>query len=95
MQTCESLLHVAKTQLPSVLAKMCEATVNGGAIYISFKHGNFEGERNGRYFLDITPETFGELIMSVPGLELVEEWFTEDVRTEISTMWYNTMLKKK
>lgn len=91
---CASLLHVSKEQLPSVLAKMRDALVKGGTIYISFKYGDFEGERNGRYFLDVMPETFADLFRRVSGLELVEEWFTEDVRTENSTRWYNAIVKK-
>ena len=92
---CASLLHVARKQLPSILAKMRDAIVKDGAIYISFKYGDFEGERNGRYFLDVTPETFAELVRSVPGLEIIEEWFTEDVRVENSTRWYNIIVRKK
>ncbi|MBE7069325.1 MAG: class I SAM-dependent methyltransferase [Ruminococcaceae bacterium] len=59
---CASLLHVAKTQLPAVLIKMRDALVNGGVMYISFKYGDYEGERNGRFFLDLTPEAFINLI---------------------------------
>lgn len=91
---CASLLHVAKTQLPAVLIKMRDALVNGGVIYISFKHGDFEGERNGRFFLDLTPEAFSNLISSIPGLVMVEDWFTEDVRPENSTRWYNIIVQK-
>lgn len=91
---CASLLHVAKTQLPAVLIKMRDALVNGGVMYISFKHGDFEGERNGRFFLDLTPEAFSNLISSIPGLVVVEDWFTEDVRPENSTRWYNIIVQK-
>lgn len=91
---CASLLHVAKTQLPAVLIKMRDALVNGGVMYISFKHGDFEGERNGRFFLDLTPEAFSNLISSIPGLVVVEDWFTEDVRPENSTRWYNAIVQK-
>ena len=91
---CASLLHVAKTQLPAVLIKMRDALVNGGVMYISFKHGDYEGERNGRFFLDLTPEAFSNLISSIPGLVVVEDWFTEDVRPENSTRWYNIIVQK-
>lgn len=91
---CASLLHVAKTQLPAVLIKMRDALVNDGVMYISFKHGDYEGERNGRFFLDLTPEAFSNLISSIPGLIVVEDWFTEDVRPENSTRWYNIIVQK-
>jgi len=92
---CASLLHIAKTQLTAVLIKMRDALVNGGVMYISFKYGDYEGERNGRFFLDFTPEAFSDLISSIPGLVMVEDWFTEDVRSENSTRWYNIIIKKQ
>ncbi len=92
---CASLLHVAKEQMPDILSKMRDALVNAGVIYISFKYGNFEGERNGRYFFDVTPEVFNVLISNVSGLKVIKEWFTEDVRAENSTKWYNIILKKE
>ena len=92
---CASLLHVAKNQLPAVLIKMRDALVSDGVMYISFKYGNYEGERNGRFFFDVTPEVFNDLVSKVSGIKVLEEWFTEDVRVENSTKWYNIILKKE
>ena len=91
---CASLLHVPKDKMPSVLMKMRDALVKAGIIYISYKRGNFEGERNGRFFFDVTPEIFNELLSEVSGLKVIEEWFTEDARPENSTKWYNIILRK-
>lgn len=91
---CASLLHVAKDQMPTVIIKMRDALVSSGVMYISFKYGNYEGERNGRFFFDVTPEVFSDLISRVSGLKVIEEWFTEDVRPEKETQWYNVILKK-
>ena len=91
---CASLLHVAKDQMPTVIIKMRDALVSTGVMYISFKYGNYEGERNGRFFFDVTPEVFSDLISRVSGLKVIEEWFTEDVRPEKETQWYNVILKK-
>ena len=52
-----------------------------GIFYTSFKYGNFEGVRNGRYFTDLTESSFAELINEVTGFEIIEEWITSDVRT--------------
>ena len=92
---CASLLHVAKKQLPAVLIKMRDALVIAGVMYISFKYGDYEGERNGRFFFDVTPEVFNDLVSKVSGIKVLEEWFTEDVRVENSTKWYNIILKKE
>lgn len=91
---CASLLHVAKDQMPTVIIKMRDALVSTGVMYISFKLGNYEGERNGRFFFDVTPEVLSDLISRVSGLKVIEEWFTEDVRPEKETQWYNVILKK-
>lgn len=91
---CASLLHVAKEQMTDILSKMRDALVNSGVMYISFKYGNYEGERNGRFFFDVTPEVFNDIVSKVSGLIVIEEWFTEDTRPENNTRWYNIILKK-
>ncbi len=48
-----SLLHVRKEELLYVLRKLNEALKPQGILYASFKYGEFEGERNGRYFHDL------------------------------------------
>ena len=40
---------------------MLTALKPGGRIYTSFKYGEYEGERNGRYFTDFTIDTFADL----------------------------------
>lgn len=91
---CASLLHVSKGKMPVILSKMRDALVNSGVMYISFKYGNYEGERNGRFFFDVTPEVFNDLVSNISGIKVIEEWFTEDTRPENNTRWYNIILKK-
>ena len=50
---CSSILHLPKTELTGVIGKMCAALKASGIIYTSFKYGEYEGERNGRYFTDL------------------------------------------
>ncbi len=73
---------------------MEKALAHNGVIYASFKLGDFEGNRNGRFFSDVNPVIFEEMISDVIGLVKVDEWFTEDVRPEKKTTWYNAILKK-
>lgn len=58
---CSSILHLPKNELKAVFMKMFKALKEDGIIYTSFKYGDFEGERNGRYFTDFTEKTFEEL----------------------------------
>ena len=92
---CSSILHLPKKELLPVIWKMCEALKDNGIIYTSFKYGDFEGERNGRYFTDFTEKTFREYIEKVPELTIEEAWITSDVRPgRGEEKWLNLILRK-
>ena len=67
---CASILHLPKKQLREVLKNMYAALKSKGWIYTSFKYGEFEGERNGRYFTDFTTDTFKDFIHDMHGLKI-------------------------
>ena len=55
----------------------------------------FRGERNGRYFTDVTEETFEELIKKIDGITLEEQWITSDVRVgRGEEKWLNVLLRR-
>ena len=92
---CASILHVGKAKLPDVMKKMASATKKGGVVYSSFKYGDFEGVRNGRFFTYLTEESFGELLRKVPELVIEKLWISADVRVERGEeRWLNIMLRK-
>ena len=92
---CSSILHVSKKELKSVLEKMATALKDGGVIYTSFKYGNFEGERNGRYFSDFTEKSFLEYISDFSEIAIADSWITSDVRPgRGEEKWLNLILKK-
>lgn len=92
---CSSILHVSKADLKSVLKKMVTALKDDGVIYTSFKYGDFEGERNGRYFSDFTEESFREYISDCSDVSIVDSWITGDVRPgRGEEKWLNLILKK-
>ena len=93
---CASILHLSKDELLIVIAKMCNALKQDGIIYMSFKYGEFEGYRKGRYFIDMTEATFEKLIVSVTELVLEDQWISHDVRHERkSERWLNMILRKR
>ncbi|MCM1326436.1 MAG: class I SAM-dependent methyltransferase [Bacteroidales bacterium] len=93
---CASILHVKKRELPEVLQKMSRALKAQGVIYTSFKYGTFEGERNGRYFTDMTEEAFRILIENMDDIQIEEQWITTDVRPgREEEKWLNLILRKK
>ena len=92
---CASILHLRREELPEVFRKMYRALNPGGILYVSFKYGDFEGERNGRYFTDMTEETAEELLESVPELKIKERWVTGDVRAgRGAEKWLNMILRR-
>ena len=92
---CSSILHLSKIALTDVLKKMAAALKYNGVVYTSFKYGDFEGERNGRYFTYFTLEAFKEYMQDMPELHIEEYWITGDVRPgRGEEKWLNLILRK-
>ena len=92
---CSSILHLPKEELKIVSQKMSRALKQNGIIYTSFKYGNFEGERNGRYFTDFTLDVFKDFISDVKDIAIEEYWITGDVRPgREDEKWLNLILRK-
>jgi hypothetical protein len=70
---CSSILHLPKRELKAVFEKMVKALKKDGIIYTSFKYGDFEGERNGRYFTDFTEEKFNEFVQDIENVKLMSK----------------------
>ncbi|MGM9539223.1 class I SAM-dependent methyltransferase [Anaerovibrio sp.] len=92
---CSSILHLPLDELISVMTKIERALKKNGVLYTSFKYGNFSGERNGRYFTDMTEKKFHEILKSYPSLQVIEIWKTGDVRQgRENEQWLNILLRK-
>lgn len=92
---CASLLHVEKKELPVVLNKLAKALRDGGILYVSFKYGDFSGERNGRFFTDLDDDSFKKLIAGIPTLTLKEKYISTDVRPgREDERWLNAIVTK-
>ena len=91
---CSSLLHLSLGELDDVLYRIERALKPQGILYMSFKHGVFEGERNGRYFLDFTEEKLNQLLENHEGLRQLRSFQTEDARPNREEKWLNLFLKK-
>ena len=93
---CASILHLSKEELHQVILKMADALRMGGIIYTSFKYGDFEGERNGRYFTDFTIESFTEFVRNITGIQIEDYWITGDARPGRGEQrWLNLILRKE
>ena len=91
------------------MKRMVQALKENGIIYTSFKYGDFEGERNGRYFTDFTEKSFTEFLEKlkifnentkntedkVSEIIIEKIWITEDVRPgRGDEKWLNLILRK-
>ena len=93
---CSSILHLPIEELADVMRKMVMALKDNGIIYTSFKYGTFAGERNGRYFTDMTEETFADFLKLIDNIQIEEQWITSDVRPQRGEeKWLNLILRKK
>ena len=62
---------------------------------MSFKYGDFEGVKNGRFFTYLTEESFEELIETIPELTVDKLWISSDVRVERGEeRWLNIIMRK-
>lgn len=92
---CSSILHLPLDELSDVMCKMAIALKPNGIIYTSFKYGTFSGERNGRYFTDMTESTFTAFIRNIADLITEEQWISSDVRPgRGEEQWLNIILRK-
>ncbi len=92
---CASLLHLKYDEIAPVMARMAAHLAPGGCFYASFKYGDFEGLRNGRYFTDMTEDRFARILEQLPGLTLAEQFVTEDVRPGRVEKWLNGWMRKE
>lgn len=93
---CASILHERSEVIPFIFSRMEKALKSGGALYVSFKYGSFEGERGGRYFTDMTEERLGLAIKNCHDLVTVEEWVSTDARPDrCDEKWLNAIFVKR
>ena len=91
---CASLLHVPSSEIEIVLEKLKKSLKENGIMYASFKYGDFEGERNGRYFNDLTESKAIELFSKLD-FEVIKTWITSDSRlSREDEKWMNILVKK-
>ena len=92
---CASLLHVPLIELPAVFQSLSRMLKSGGVFYCSFKYGEEEIERNGRFFTNLNERSFAEQIIGLP-LHIEKQWITGDLREgRESEKWLNVLLRKE
>lgn len=89
-----SLLHVPSIELASVLINLKNALKEEGVLHASFKFGDFEGMRNGRYFNDLTQDSAIE-VFEKSDFKVIKTWLTNDSRLDRrDEKWTNILVRK-
>ena len=93
---CASLLHVPKAEMVDTFRRFEKALKPGGAWYFSFKRGEREREKDGRFFNDCTEDELTQLLKQFPSLDLLEFWQTSDIRPgRQAEEWLNAVVRKE
>ena len=93
---CASILHLNRKDFADVFLKTARALKEGGVMYTSFKHGTFEGIRNGRQFTDMTEDSLKDFTEKTDVFRIRELWVSSDVRPgREEEKWVNVILEKK
>ena len=91
---CASLLHVPGADLPKTLDHLSGLLKSGGWMFASFKVGDGELIRNGRFFNDMDVGRLDAAVDPICGLSVVNTWETDDVRPERCEQWLNALMLK-
>lgn len=91
---CASLLHCERSQLVEVIGKLISVLKPGGVLYMSFKYGNSDREKEGRQFTDLDEAQANDLLEQFDNVQQIQQWITVDQRPERQEKWLNLIWKK-
>lgn len=91
---CASLLHVPSNEIQEILSKVIKSMKRNGILFMSFRHGEFEGERDGRYYTDYRTRVLKNLIGNFEELELIEIKKCEDMRPDKDIEWIYVLVRR-
>ena len=91
---CASLLHCERTRLKEVIGKLVSALKPNGVLYMSFKYGNGDRQKDGRQFTDLDEVQAKALLGQFDRVQQIQQWITIDQRPERQEKWLNLIWKK-
>lgn len=89
-----SLLHLPSESLRPAVSRLVQALRPDGVLFVSIKEGEFEGEREERWFTDTTPDALREL-MTASGVDVINIWSTDDQRPGVTRRWINGLGRRR
>ncbi len=91
---CGALVHVPPTEMDEILERIINALEHGGILYLSFREGDFQGFRGGRYYCDYSEQEIERLLKKTGRLKVKRVWVSEDDRGDGDWSWVNVLAKK-
>ena len=91
---CASLLHVPFDDLPKILNDLLSCLKPNGVLYASFKYGDSERKKEGRFFCDINEERWQFITQHLNKVILIQNWHSQDNRADRRETWFNCLLSK-
>lgn len=92
---CAALVHLTPREMKSVLGKLERALKEEGILYFSVGKGDRDGIYGERYFHDYTKRELLDLLEKSTGLNVLQIWTTQDVRSHKEKAWLNVLAKKE
>jgi SAM-dependent methyltransferase len=90
-----SLLHINSNEIDDVLQLLAKSLKQNGILYCSFKYGNKEYEKDGRYFNCYDEDSITRLLEKQKDLSLYKTWKSNDQRpNRKEEIWLNCLIKK-
>ena len=90
---CASLLHVPFDDLSKILNDLLSCLRPTGILYASFKYGNRERKKEGRFFCDINEQRWQLIEEQLDSAKALKLWQTVDNRMDKRDIWWNVLLK--
>ena len=88
-----SILHVKKKDIHDIINKVSRSLVTDGVLYMSVKHGDYEGMRDGRYYSDYRTGEIKEIFRQHPELEIIN-MYTKRRNKDDQFSWLNIFVRK-
>lgn len=92
---CASLLHLPSSRVPDALSRLWRALKPGGTLYLSFKEGQGEREKDGRHFTDLDENALRAHLENLAHIERIDCWQTTDQRPGRTNVWLNALVRRK
>lgn len=91
---CASLLHCERDRLTEVVGKLISALRPNGVLYMSFKYGDSDREKDRRVFTDLDKAQAKVLLQHFEDVKQIKQWTTVDKRPDRDEKWLNLLWKK-